>query len=207
VTEQVADNRHVDESELPRQVMAGYTMIVAEALEQIPQHEPPTHIFVPGGVGGLAAATLSHLRLTLGEEAPRFVVVEPNLAPCLFESARNGRRTSLPIDKETIMAGLSCGEPSALAWPILAAGADDFITIPDELVPPAMTLLGAAPFGDPRIVAGESAVAGLCALLATSSDPQLAAELGVDANSRVLLLGTEGATDPEIYRQLTGLLP
>lgn len=207
VPDAAPDAADPSDAELPRQVMAGYTMIVAEALEQVAQAELPTHVFVPGGVGGLAAASLSHLSLALGEGAPRFVVVEPDRAPCLFESARNGTRTPVPIEEETVMAGLSCGEPSALAWPIVASGADDFVTIPDELVAPAMTLLGKAPFGDPRIVAGESAVAGLCALLAASTDSAMRAGLGLAAHSRVLLLGTEGATDPEIYRELTGLTP
>ena len=203
----VADTGYGAYREIPSQVMAGYTVTVAEALDQLASAPPPSHVFVPGGVGGLAGAVCSHLRYALPERPVRFVVVEPSRAPCLFESARCGERTVVPVVEETVMAGLSCGAPSELAWPMLAAEADHFTTIPDEWVAPAMRLLVEAPLGDPSIVAGESAVAGLCALLNAAQDPALADALELDRSSRVLLLGTEGATDPEIYRRMTGVDP
>ena len=137
-------------------------------------------------------------------DAPRFVVVEPALAACLLESARHGGRTEIPIAEETVMAGLSCGDPSPLAWEILDTGADDFAAVDDDWVPPAMRLLADGEAGDPPVVAGESGVAGLALLLAARERPGAWAALGLDAGSRVLLIGTEGATDPEIYRQIVG---
>ena len=94
------------------------------------------------------------------------------------------------------MAGLSCGEVSLLAWESLAEGADDFLTIPDSLVAPTMRLLARSPFGDAAVTAGESAVAGLAGAIAAARSPAL------DGKSRVLAIGTEGATDPEIYARL-----
>jgi diaminopropionate ammonia-lyase len=107
------------------------------------------------------------------------------------------------IGEETIMAGLSCGEVSLLAWEILDVGCDDFMTITDDLVAPVMRLL-AGNGEDPVIVAGESAVAGLAGLIAACRSSELANALGLDENSSVLVIGTEGATDPEIYASIVG---
>ena len=100
------------------------------------------------------------------------------------------------------MAGLSCGEPSELAWKILHEEASDFLTIPDSIVGPTMRLAGRPMGQDPAIVAGESAVAGLAALIAIMQQDELKSRLEFDAGSRVLLIGSEGATDPEIYNQI-----
>lgn len=203
----VADTGWEGYADVPREVMAGYALLMTEALEQLPAQQRPTHVFVQGGVGGLAAAVTAVLWMELGANRPRIVVVEPERAPCLFRSARRGRAVRVPVTQETLMAGLSCGEPSLVAWPILAAGADHFLTLGDEAVAPAMRLLAEAPFGDTPVVAGESGVAGLIGLIAARVDGRLAASLRLDARSRVLLIGTEGATDAGIYRRLTGLDP
>ena len=100
------------------------------------------------------------------------------------------------------MAGLACGEVSVLAWEILKTGANDFLTINEQAVAPTMQLLAHGWQGDPAIEAGESAVAGLAALITARNDPALSRALGLDESSRVYILGTEGATDPERYRQL-----
>jgi len=192
--------------EVPAAVMAGYALIAAEAVDQYGD-ERPTHALAQAGVGGLAAAVCAGLRGAWGASAPRFAVVEPRLAPCLLESARQGRRTVVELGAETVMAGLSCGDPSALAWEVLEVGADDFLAVDDALVAPAMRLLADGVDGDPPLVAGESAVAGLAALLAVAEDTDLRAALGLGADSRVLLIGTEGATDPEIYTALVGVPP
>ncbi len=188
---------HVDP---PRDVMAGYGVMAKEICDVL--YRPPTHVCLQAGVGGLAAAVAAGLRQHWGGAAPRIVVVEPDRAACLFESARTGGRTDIRIKEETLMAGLSCGEPSALAWEILAEEAKDFLTVPDCLVGAAMRLL-ARPLGqDPEIKAGESAVAGLVALIAAARHEELRPALGLDETSRVLLIGSEGATDPERYAAL-----
>jgi len=162
---------------------------------------PLTHVFVQGGVGGLAAAVAAYLWERCGARRPRFIVVEPELAACLLRSAQQGRAAAVDIAAETLMAGLSCGEASALAWEALGAAADDFLTIADDLVAPTMRLLARA---EPPVEAGESAIAGLAAALAARANPPIAAALNLDARSRILAFGTEGATDPEIYRKLVG---
>lgn len=203
----VSDTSYEGYTELPKQVMAGYSVMAEECLAQMPNGAAPTHIFVQGGVGGLAAAMCGYFWDRLGAERPRFVVVEPDLADCLLQSAINGRPTLVEIEEETVMAGLSCGEVSMLGWQVLSKGTDDFLSIPDALVAPAMRLLARSPYGDPPVVAGESAVAGLAALIALKADDGTAIDLGLDASSRVLLMGTEGATDPEIYQEIVGASP
>ncbi len=193
----VSDTSWPGYTEVPRDVMAGYGVMAKEVCDALDR--PPTHAFLQAGVGGLAAAVAAGLRQHWGRESPRIVVVEPELAACLFESARAGSMTDIRIEEETLMAGLSCGAPSALAWEVLAEETSDFLTVPESFVGPAMRLL-ARPLGrDPKIEAGESAVAGLAALIAAAQSDELRRALGLDGESRVLLIGSEGATDPESY--------
>ncbi|MYE00017.1 MAG: diaminopropionate ammonia-lyase [Alphaproteobacteria bacterium] len=196
----VSDTSWPGYTEVPRDVMAGYGVMVKEVADALDR--PPTHAFLQAGVGGLAAATAAGLRQHWGGASPRIAVVEPELAACLFESARAGGMTDIRVEEETLMAGLSCGEPSALAWEILAEEAGDFLTVPESFVGPAMRLLARPPGGDPAIEAGESAVAGLAAVIASARSREMRSALGLDANSRVLLIGSEGATDPDSYAAL-----
>ncbi|WP_243612026.1 diaminopropionate ammonia-lyase [Shimia aestuarii] len=196
----VSDTSWPGYSAPPRDVMAGYGVMVREACEAM--EAAPTHVFLQGGVGGLAAAVAAALRQYWGAESPRVVVVEPELAACLIESARKGAATQVVIAEETIMAGLSCGEPSEMAWEVLREEATDFLTIPDSIVAPTVRLLARQETGDAKVEAGESAVAGLAALIAAQMDDTLWQALGLGANSRVLLIGSEGVTDPEIFRQI-----
>ena len=197
----VSDTSYEGYSDLPRQVMAGYTLLAAEVLETCGE-QPPTHVFIQAGVGGLAAAVCAQMWMTLGARRPRFVIVESDRAACLLESARAGRPRNVAIREETVMAGLSCGEVSLLAWNVLSRGAADFLTIADDAVAPAMRMLAAGDAGGGAIEAGECAVPGVVALIAVCADAQRRAEIGLDAASRVLVLGCEGATDPEIYRAI-----
>lgn len=182
--------------------MQGYSVMVDEAVAQMRQ--PPTHCFVQGGVGGLAAATLAQLWEAYGAERPRLVVVEPERAACLLASAEAGRPVAVEGELDTLMAGLACGEVSLLAWEVLDEGVDDYVAVSDEAAVEVMQLLAAGVAGDSPLVAGESAVAGLAGLLIAQQDPELGARLGLTAESRVLLIGSEGATDDDVYRELVG---
>ncbi len=193
----VSDTSWPGYSEPPRDVMAGYGVMTREVCEAL--DSAPTHVFLQGGVGGLAASVAAGLRQYWGDATPRAVIVEPERAACLCESARTGKATRVAIAEETIMAGLSCGEPSEMAWEILDEEAADFVTIPDSIIAPAMRLLARAGTGDAVIEAGESAVAGLAALIAARQDAGMSARLGLDASSHVLLIGSEGVTDPAVF--------
>ncbi|RPG17317.1 MAG: diaminopropionate ammonia-lyase [Phycisphaera sp. TMED9] len=194
----VSDTSWPGYEDIPRSVMAGYTVMSSEAMEQWPLDAPPTHVFLQGGCGGMAAAIGIDLWSRSGEDRPRIVIVEPEPAACLYESATAGELRMVDITTETVMAGLSCGEVSLVAWPVIAAAVDDFLTIGDESIGPLMRRLAR----ESSIVAGESAVAGLAGLMAAAADSDVARRLGLSAESRVLLFGTEGATDPEVYRRL-----
>jgi diaminopropionate ammonia-lyase len=200
----VSDTSYEGYMEVPKDVMQGYAVMADEALRQMPDGQLPTHVFLQGGVGGLAAAVCAHLWETLGAKRPRFIVVEPDKAACLYESARAGHPVAVHGDLDTVMAGLACGEVSLLAWEILKPGVQAFLTIDDESALEAMRILAEGRFGDAPLVAGESAVAGLVGCLGAAADPALRAALGLDANSRVLVFGSEGATDPALYQRIVG---
>lgn len=104
----VSDTSYEGYTEVPRWVMAGYTLMSAEAGEQAAGSSapPPTHVLVQGGVGGLAAAVACELWMRLGAARPRVVVVEPTRADCLFRSAEAGAPTPVRIEEESVMAGL-----------------------------------------------------------------------------------------------------
>ncbi|MDJ0390039.1 diaminopropionate ammonia-lyase [Roseomonas sp. E05] len=195
----VSDTSYPGYTEVPRDVMQGYRLMAEEALAAL--SEAPTHVFVQGGVGGVAAAVSVQLRARFGP-GPRLVVVEPEKAACLLASAEAGQAVAVPGELDTLMAGLACGEPSLLAWQELERGAFAFMAISDDTAVEVMRLLAAR---SPAIVAGESAVAGLAGLLLAAADPTARAALDLDAQSRVLVFGTEGATDPELYARLVGV--
>ncbi len=193
----VSDTSWPGYTETPRDVMQGYRVMADEAADQLDQ--PPTHAFVPGGVGGVAAAVSVQHRARHGD-AVKLVVAEPDRAACLLASAEAGEPVSVPGELDTVMACLACGEPSLLAWQELERGAHAFMAVPDDSAVDCMRLLA---HRAARVVAGESAVAGLAALLLAAADPFSRAMLGLDAESRVLVYGTEGATDPDLHARLT----
>lgn len=194
----VSDTSYEGYTEVPRDVMQGYRLMAEEAARDLPQ--PPTHVFVQGGVGGVAAAVSVQMRTLFPKATPRLVVVEPDKAACLLASAEAGAPATVAGDLDTLMAGLACGEPSLLAWQELERAAAAFMAVPDQAAVDCMRLLARR---EPALVAGESAVAGLAGLLLAAREPYARAALGLEEDSRVLLFGTEGATDPVLYARLT----
>lgn len=197
----VSDTSYPGYMEIPKDVALGYTVMLAEIVEQL-AGDIPTHVFIQGGVGGLASAVCGYFWDCWGQRRPRFLVVEPEQANCLQMSAKAGGVVAVEGDLETIMAGLACGEVSSLAWEILSNGADDFLTISEDTVAPTMKFLAQGYHQDAKVEAGESAVPGLSAVILGAQDSQLRSQLGLDSNSKILVLGTEGATDPELYERL-----
>ena len=191
----VSDTSWEGYTSVPVDVMQGYRLMADEAADQWPD-AAPTHVFIQGGVGGVAAAVSVQMRMRY-RPPPALVVAEPDRAACLLASAELGTPTAVPGDLDTLMAGLACGEPSLLAWQELGRGAAAFMAVPDEAAVECMRLL--ARHG---MVAGESGVAGLAALLLAAADPAAREALGLSPTSRVLLFSTEGATDPDLYRRL-----
>jgi diaminopropionate ammonia-lyase len=183
-------------------VMAGYTVLIDEIAAQLLHHAAPTHLFVQAGVGGLAAAVIAGVCRYWAPAPPRIVVVEPEQASCVFRSLAAGERVTVPGDLHTLMAGLACGKVSGLAWPLLEAGVSDAVVIRDDDIPGAMRLMFAGHRGDPKVICGESGVAGVAALLASAQEAPVREALGLEHDSRVLLINTEGATDAKIFASL-----
>lgn len=198
----ISDTSYEGYTYVPKFVMAGYTVMTEEIKSQLPTSEIPTHIIIQGGVGGLAGAICAHAAIIWGDERPRFIIVEPETADCLYQSACAGEPKMVHIETETLMGGLSCGEVSLLGWDILKDNADDFLIISDDNVKTAMCLLAMGIDDDPSIEAGESAVAGVAALMEIKDDWELKAQLGLGPDSRILLFGTEGATDQQMYDEI-----
>jgi diaminopropionate ammonia-lyase len=190
--------------EAPRNVMRGYTVMAGETMEQLPYEGPPTHVFLQAGVGGMAAATCAPFWWTFGADRPATILVEPENAACWFASLAAGEPVAVGGNLESIMAGLACGEVSRLAFEILKPGALAAMTVTDEAAAAAMRLLADGASGDAPIVAGESAVGGLAGLIAAAGNEEARATLGLDARSRIVVFGTEGATDAQTYRQIVG---
>jgi diaminopropionate ammonia-lyase len=201
----VSDTSWPGYERIPGLVMQGYTVIVREMLRELA--EPPTHVFVQAGVGGVAAAVAGHLAIALGDKRPTFVVVDPARAACIFETAKAGHPIKIPHGEPTVMAMLECYEPSPVAWRILSRVADGFMTVDDADAIAVMNRLARPAGNDPAIVAGESGGAGLAGLMRVASIPEVRTKLGLDATSRALVINTEGATDPVRYTQFVGLDP
>lgn len=185
-------------AETPTRVMHGYGVMAEEAIAQM-QGAVPTHVIAQAGVGALAAALCARFWLEWGAARPRLIVVEPETADCVFTSIEEGAPTKVGGDLDTMMGGLSCGEISALAWSILKTGADDVLAIGDGWVPEAMRLLAR---NEPPVVAGETGCAGIAALLALSEASVLKHTLRLSPDSCVLVINSEGDTDPALYQRI-----
>ena len=205
----VSDTSHAGGDEAPSRVMHGYAMLVDEIGAAL-AGPVPTHVFVQAGVGGLAAAVIGAFRQDLGAGSPKGVVVEPANADCLYQSARAGRPAPASGDLDTVMACLAAAEVSPLAWRVLERGAFAFMALDDSGAVDAMRRAAAPAEGDPPLVLGESGAAALAGLIAVAGDAGDAGArdaLGLSEASRVLVIGSEGATDPDIYRRLVGRDP
>jgi diaminopropionate ammonia-lyase len=198
----VSDTSYPGYMEVPKDVMQGYELMAAEAFDQM--EVAPTHVFIQTGVGGMAAAVAAQAKRRWGNDRPTIVLADPDLSACWLESFRAGKPTAVEGDLDTLMAGLACGEVSSLAWEILRDHGDAVMALPDEAAIDLMKRLANPEGNDTPIVAGESAVAGLAGLLAASADKEARESLGLGPDSRVLVFGTEGDTDPELYKSIVG---
>jgi diaminopropionate ammonia-lyase family len=204
--EVVSDTSYDGYEDVPRDVMQGYGVMAEELLETVPDPAacPWTHVIVQGGVGGLAAGIVSPFCERFGAARPRFIVVEPEQADCLLQSALQGRAARATGSVDSLMAGLACGETSPLAWRFLQPAVDVFMTVSDTQAEAAMRVLAEGRHGDVPIVAGESGAAGVAALQVLAAQPSWRGVAALDAQSRVLVINTEGATAPGVYAGLVG---
>jgi diaminopropionate ammonia-lyase len=187
----------------PRWVIEGYATIFAEIDEQLATLDAPVPdlVMVPLGVGALGAAAACCLRAGLEPGVgPMLVGVEPDSAACVAAAVEAGHVVEVPGPHDSIMAGLNCGLASMLALPSLLAGFGAFVTIDDDRCRDAVRSLAAA-----GLDVGESGAAALGGLMALCTDHR--DELPVPAHASVLLLATEGVTDPVNFERIVGRPP
>lgn len=199
----ISDTAYPGYMEIPGWIMAGYATLFEESEEQ---GAMPDAVFLQAGVGGLACAGALHYVRQLGAHRPALVSVEPTDADCLLESIRspNGEMRESKGKQNSIMAGLNCGTPSLLAWPVIRAAMHWFVAVDDPFAEDAMRRLARGTGTDPRVVSGESGAAGLAGLLALKKDAAAWDAMGLGPKSKVLLVSTEGDTDPVAYRKIVG---
>ena len=195
--------------EIPSWIMQGYGTMAMEAGEQLKGYgcDRPTHVFVQAGVGSLAGAVVGYFTNLYPDNPPTFVVVEADVAACLYKGAAAGDGDPRIVDgdMQTIMAGLACGEPNTISWDILKNHVKVFIAAPDWVAASGMRMLAAPIKGDAPVTSGESGAApfgALAAIMTMEEYRDLRHEIGLDENSSVLLFSTEGDTDPERYKNI-----
>ncbi|WP_138261990.1 diaminopropionate ammonia-lyase [[Clostridium] hylemonae] len=195
--------------EIPTWIMQGYGTLATEAAEQLEEDgvKRPTHIFIQAGVGSLAGAVIGYFANRFKEHPPVMVVVEAKAADCLYRSAVKGDGSCVDVtgDMLTIMAGLACGEANTVSWDILRNHADAFVSCPDWVSANGCRIYAAPLRGDSQVISGESGSVcmGLVAALMTRPEySEIKEALKLDENSDVLLVSSEGDTDPERYHEI-----
>ncbi|MBD3219016.1 MAG: pyridoxal-phosphate dependent enzyme [candidate division Zixibacteria bacterium] len=191
---------------MPVWIMAGYVTIFREIDQSLSNSEKIDCFIVQGGVGALAAAASWYYNTTRKAGYMKIVSIEPREAACLLESidTEGGEPLKSRGNLDSIMAGLNCGTPSLTAWPFIKHGIDLFMTIEDSDAVDAMRAYYNPQGDDPQIVSGESGASSLAALktLCENENYRDARDfLDLNEKATVLLLNTEGDTDPEFFRK------
>tara|TARA_B100001996_G_C18622363_1_gene578260 strand:+ start:220 stop:1356 length:1137 start_codon:yes stop_codon:yes gene_type:complete len=189
--------------EVPLDIMKGYWTQAHEITKQI-EREKIDVLLLQSGVGSWAASIVIYI-LKQWKNPPFFVGVEPYSANCLFESIKSGHLVSIENDAITSMAGLNCGSVSTLAWNILKNSLIGSISIADKLSEEAMKTLAFPLPGDPTIISGESGASGLGALIGlckTNKFRSFKEKISLNKSSKVLVINTEGDTDPSNYKRV-----
>ena len=208
----VCDTTFPGYDDIPLTIMQGYGSLVEEICDQLQDEhglkaDDLTQVFLQAGCGGFATAIMAAILNHCREKRPKFILVEPEKANCVLKSMEKGSPVFLEGDISTLMGGLEVAEVSMVAWPIMREYADGVLAISDQAVAPAMKALAEGAFGGGEIEAGESAAAGLIGALAATSDDTLKEAFALNKTSKVLVIGTEGAADPEIFEEVTGRKP
>lgn len=195
-------------TEPPLWIMQGYLTMCAEAVDQLRAMDAiPSHVFVQAGVGALAGAVVGYLSQVYRRPRPRFIIIEPRQAACIFASVAAGDGKPHPVsgDLDTIMAGLACGEPNPLSWEILRDIPSCYVSCDNFTAANGCRILANPLSGDTPVEAGESGSVGiglLDLLVNDSGYEELKALLEIGPDSTVLFFNTEGATDPQNYRDI-----
>lgn len=194
--------------QIPLWIMQGYATLAKEISEQLDaKDEQPTHVFLQAGVGSYAAAVVAAIVQLYDENHPKFILVEPHEANCYFKSFTASDHSFRTVDGEldTIMAGLSCGEPNPQAWEILKGHVDASVSCDDRVSALGMRVLGNPIGNDKRVISGEAGSVTIGLLYCLLRDPQyrdFRDELQLNEHANIVMINTEGDTDEEHYREV-----
>lgn len=193
---------------IPAWIIQGYLTMALEITEQLEaKGQTPTHVFLQAGVGAMAGGVLGFLAEKYVSRKPVVTIVEPEAANCIYRSAKagDGKAHSVEGMPETIMAGLNCGTPCAITWPVLRDYAEYYMSCPDFAAAHGMRVY-AEPVGeDKRIISGESGAStmgAMCLLMQNKAFDSIRKEMGFNEDSVILLINTEGDTDPEGWKRI-----
>ena len=178
--------------QIPAWVVEGYSTLFTEVDTQLSEAgvATPALVVIPAGVGSLAQAGIIHYRSRPDSSATALLTVEPGTAACVLASLARGKLGTISTS-QTIMAGLTCGTPSMLAWPYLRDGLDAAIAVADaDSVLAARDLAG---YGIPAGPCGGASLAGARAALTGEGSEARRASLAIGPDATVVLLSTEGS--------------
>jgi diaminopropionate ammonia-lyase len=193
--------------EIPTWISQGYMTMADEAVEQVQEQEfsAPTHVFLQAGVGAMAGGILGYLADKLGADTFETIIAEPAAADCIFRSGEKGEMVNVTGELNSIMAGLACGEPNPVTWPVLRDCSNYFISVDDSISANGMRVLGNPLQGDSQIISGESGAITLgllYQLCREGADQAVRDELGLNQDATIMLFSTEGDTNQPRYRDI-----
>ncbi|MGF1724335.1 diaminopropionate ammonia-lyase [Photobacterium nomapromontoriensis] len=193
--------------QIPTWISQGYMTMADEAVEQAEAMTEglPTHVMLQAGVGAMAGGVLGFMADRLGAGNFNAIIGEPAAADCIYRSGLVGEMVNVTGSLSSIMAGLACGEPNPVTWPILRDCSHSFVSVEDNVAATGMRILGNPLKGDEAVISGESGaitMGMLYLLMTTEAGREQAAEMGLGEDSVVMLFSTEGDTNPARYRRI-----
>lgn len=195
-------------TDVPKNIMKGYMTMAYEAHNDFREKGIfPSHIFLQAGVGSMAASVTAFFRNVMKDNPPKIIIVEPNKANCLYRTAdaNDGKLHFVKGDLDSMMAGLNCGEPVTIGWPILESYADYFLSVDDIFTKIGMRVLANNISDDKKIISGESGAVTSGIVYSLMTDDSLRnyrEKIGLDKDSVVLCISTEGDTDKKSYKEI-----
>ncbi len=189
----ISDQSFEGYTHIPTYISTGYLQLFKEIEKQISCK--PTHIFLQVGVGGFASAGVVWAKNWC--PCSRIICVEPNEADCFMESIKNNKISSCTGNVNSIMAGLNCGYPSKIAYPIIKNNTDYFLSIDDDCATHAIRIMF-----NSGVISGDSGCAGLAGYLYVSQNENLRKILQINESSTILFVNTEGHTDPILLSKI-----
>ena len=187
-------------SAVQRQIVHGYSVLGEELIASRPRDFNPTHVFIPAGGGSMAAAVTGRLWMKYGPHRPKIVIVQPHSADSAYQSCLKAARVPAQGDISSLMDGLSVRILTEDAWAILQGGAFGFLTIGEDVALQTLRKFDT----ETSIAIGETGITAVAGFIAAADNVNVRNQLELDDSSQVILVASEGITDPGVLKQLIG---